>query len=204
MSRRLLVVALIFAAAVGGTAAHAQELVAPERQRAPQIQMAPHVTNALTLQPVSVILGLYSAEYEHVTSPSTTVGVGGSYFNGFPGDNSNTFKYLSSEAKVRYYPGARPFQGFSFGGTLGFVRVSDTSTRYDINGLPTGSTSESQSGVKAGFELDYGWLLGAQQKFVVALGAGAKRLFIKDFSSNGGNNVTAAYPTLRISVGFAF
>lgn len=49
----------------------------------------------------------------------------------------------------------------------------------------------------------YQWLLGLQRNFAVALGAGAKAIFIndKDFSSA---DFIARYPTARISVGYAF
>jgi hypothetical protein len=207
MFRHLFVASVAIASAADAMVALAQSTPTPMTSTTPATPAAQSIvpaTTTLTLQPVSVILGFYSAEIEHAVAPSATVGVGASYFSGFPGDNSTDFHYLSSEAKVRYYPGSRPFQGFSFGGTLGFTRVSQEQPQYDANMVQTSTTTESRTGVKAGFELDYGWLLGTEQRFVVALGAGAKRLFISDFPSNGGDKITAAYPTLRVSVGFAF
>jgi len=154
----------------------------------------------LSIQPISSIVGFYSAEYERVVGVSTTLGIGASYLDEFLGDDGNDNPhYFSTEGKFRFYPGAQPLTGFSFGGTIGYTRVSDEQASFcDVGGCT--SSRESASGPSVGFQLDYSWLLGKNQNFAVSLGAGGKRLFISDDDTNA----TLAYPTARISVGIAF
>lgn len=153
---------------------------------------------ALTIQPVQFLLGFYSAEYERAVSTATTVGVGANYFEGFFGssDAGDDPKYFSTELKVRYYPGERPLQGFSFGVSGGYVNVQP----WDLFCFDSCNRTH-RTGASAGFLLDYGWLLGRNERFAVALGAGAKRLFVH---TSEGDRVRTGYPTLRISAGLAF
>ena len=186
MLRRTLAVAPLIALAVASSTLAAQSVL-PKQQ-------------VLSVQPISSIVGFYSAEYERVVGQSLTLGLGASYLNGFVGDNSaEDPRYMSTEAKLRFYPGAQPLRGFSFGVTGGFTHVSSRTYAYCDLGTCTPDRS-SASGPSVGFQLDYGWLLGKNENFAVALGAGGKRLFINDDDTNA----TLAYPTARISVGFAF
>jgi hypothetical protein len=184
MLRLQFAVAPLVALAVASTALDAQSAI-PKQQ-------------VLSIQPISSIVGFYSGEYERVVSQSVTLGVGASYLDNFFGENSGDDPhYLSTEAKLRFYPAAQPLRGFSFGVTAGFTRVSSHETVCDFGCNTTRSTA---SGPSAGFQLDYSWLLGTKENFAVALGAGGKRLFISDQDTNA----TLAYPTARISVGMAF
>ena len=185
MLRLQFAVAPLVALALASTALEAQTAL-PKQQ-------------VLSIQPISSIVGFYSGEYERVVSQSVTLGVGASYLDNFLGDNSaDDPHYLSTEAKLRFYPGALPLRGFSFGVTAGFTRVSSHDTFCDAGGCT--NDRSSASGPSAGFQLDYSWLLGRKENFAVALGAGGKRLFISDHDTNA----TLAYPTARISVGMAF
>jgi hypothetical protein len=60
----------------------------------------------------------------------------------------------------------------------------------------------SKTSPSIGVMLEYSWLLGASKSFYIATGLGAKAVFIS--SDDFGENVTARYPTARLSVGFAF
>ena len=145
-----------------------------------------------SVQPISTMLTFYSGEAELAMSPSATIGIGGSHLGvGELGDN---FTYTSGDLKLRYYPDARAFQGFSFGASVGMTRVTASSDNTQDSGSATKPT--------VGVFLDYNWLLGASKSFYVGMGAGAKKLFI------GGDefqeSVTASYPTVRMSVGWAF
>jgi hypothetical protein len=155
---------------------------------------------AFTVQPISIIVGVYSAEFERAITPATSLGLGATYWNGFVGETDSTEpSYLSLDAKLRYYPGEQPLRGFSFGVTGGYSSVTTTDCVYDVT---IGCTSQDRrsGGPTLGFQLDYNWLLGRQQNFVVALGVGAKRLFVNDRN----DDITVAYPTARVSVGLAF
>lgn len=198
-----LVAALI---AVAPAAANAQEASGRD---------APVRTAVLSIQPISSIVGLYAAEFERRISESATFGVGATawldeYNNDdefYDDGDAPRDRYLSAEIKFRYYPGGEPLRGFSFGITGGAARL--TNDVY-LGSSTSGSSQYEQvtrTAGKVGFELDYNWLLGRDRRFAVALGAGAKRLIMSDsdrFFDYSDFLVARAYPTARLSVGFAF
>lgn len=151
----------------------------------------------LSVQPINVVLTVYTAEYERRILPSATLGVGGTYWNQ-DDDDDGDISYTSGDVKLRYYPNGRVFQGFSFGGQVGFTRISED----EVSCEGCSATSNSASGPSFGFALDYGWLLGATRSFYVGLGVGAKAVFIDDEEFS--DDVTLRYPTARVSVGYAF
>jgi hypothetical protein len=175
---RTRVLTLISAALIPFAAASAQQEVAPR--------------NVISLQPLSAVLTVYSAEYERQTSAAVTGGVGGTYWN--LGDAGDDLTYKSADVKLRYYPNGTALRGFSVGGTVGFTSISGTST--------TGA-DESASGPTLGVLLEYQWLMGVKRNFSLALGAGAKALMVKEENITSGD-FTARYPTARVSVGYAF
>ena len=179
MRNRVLILAAM--AVMPLAAASAQQVPAPA---------APH--NVISIQPLDAVLTVYSAEYEHQAGAAVTLGVGGTFVNA--GDGIDEVTYKSADLKLRYYPNGTALMGFSFGGTAGFTSVSGT----DFNGTKT-----SVSGPSLGVLLEYQWLLGVQRNFSVALGVGAKAVFVKDNEFTSDNFVTR-YPTARISVGYAF
>jgi hypothetical protein len=153
----------------------------------------------LSIQPLSAMFTVYSAEFERRVSPTMTVGFGATHWGGgFDDDEASADAgYTSGDLKVRYYPGAQPFQGFSFGAQAGLTRVTG-----DVTDNTTGESAEgSTTGPTFGVALDYGWLLGGTKSFYVGLGLGAKMLFIDEDEVD---DATLRYPTARISVGYAF
>jgi uncharacterized protein DUF3575 len=147
----------------------------------------------LSIQPITSMLTIYTGELELAMSPSATIGVGTTYWS--PDFDGEGFTYLSGDLKVRYYPDARAFQGFSFGGSVGLTRVSASSSNTQDNGSVTKPS--------IGLMLDYNWLLGANKAFYVGIGAGAKAVFINEDEFNN-QSLTFRYPTARLSVGWAF
>lgn len=148
-------------------------------------------TAVLSIQPISAMLEVFAGEAEIAMSRSATIGFGGTYWG--PYITSNDFTYVSGDVKVRYYPDAKPFEGFSFGASLGITHVSDDNQS---------SGGASATGPALGVMLDYNWLLGETKRFSVAMGLGAKTLFISDKTL--ADNATVRYPTARLSVGWAF
>lgn len=175
------VAGLITATTLIAAAAGAQSLTAPK-------------TAVISIQPLSAVFGVYSAEFERALAPTVTLGIGGSYWS--HSDDVSKTKYTSGDVKVRYYPEAHPFRGFSFGGQAGYTSVSDE-TDYGA----AGSDKTSASGPTLGVALDYSWLLGETKAFYVGLGLGAKKIFASDKDVG---NATLAYPTAHISIGYAF
>ncbi len=182
MRNRVLILAA--AALMPFAAASAQQVAAPFTPATPH--------SVISIQPINAVFTAYSAEYEHQTGAAVTFGVGGTFLNA--GDGIDEVTYKSGDLKLRYYPSGTALIGFSFGGTAGFSSVSGT----DFNGAKT-----SVSGPSLGVLLEYQWLMGLERNFSVALGIGAKAVFVKDNQFTSDNFVTR-YPTARISVGYAF
>jgi hypothetical protein len=196
-------IAIAAAALLGAVSAPlaAQQSAPPAAVTTVQAPAVVARAQALTIQPISIIVGFYSAEYERAVSRSTTLGLGAGYLDGFVGSNDPTDPtYLSVDAKVRYYPGEQPLRGFAIGVTGGYTSVTARDCNYDVNFNCVTRTNHTSGGPSLGFQLDYNWLLGRRQDFVVALGVGGKRLFINDRHGD----LTVAYPTARVSVGMAF
>lgn len=154
----------------------------------------------ISIQPLTSMFTVYTGELERKLSASWTVGVGGTFWSKGvdAGDAGGAdAKYTSGDLKLRYYPGATPFDGFSFGGQVGYTRVSGQAS----DGASGESAEGSTSGPSVGVALDYNWLLGASRSFYVGMGMGAKALFIDRDAVDG---TTVRYPTARVSIGYAF
>lgn len=169
-------------------------IVAPIATAAAQsAAVEPTPKNIISIQPLSAMFEILSAEYERKGGTTWSWGLGVTAFS--PDDDDDTTvdpEYNSGDVKFRYYPQGKALQGFSFGGSVGYAKVSEE----------TGTATTSESVGTFGVLLEYQWLLGAKKKFAVTLGAGAKKLMLDEdeFTSD----VLAAYPTARVSVGFAF
>jgi hypothetical protein len=151
-------------------------------------------SNVLSLQPLNAIFTMYSGEYERRTSRSLSFGVGATHWD--VGDDSDNLTYTSGDLKLRFYPQGAALHGFSFGGSVGFSSISATSS-FD------GTTEESVSGPSFGILIEHQWLMGASRNFAVALGVGAKAVMV-DEDEISSDDFIARYPTIRISVGYAF
>ena len=150
---------------------------------------------AVAVNALALPFGLFSAEYEAaLASPGFTLGIGGSWLT--TGDDRDSW----ISAKALYYPGERPFRGFSVGLTAGVH-----SARNDNNFVCTFGCSNVQrrtaTAPTAGVIVSYDWLLGRQEKFRVGLGAGAKRV-LRDV--NDGSPLEQVYPDGRFVIGVAF
>jgi len=149
-------------------------------------------SNVFSIQPLNAMtLTMYSAEYERRTGSALTLGVGGTHWS--LGDDD--LAYTSGDLKLRYYPQGTGLQGFSFGGSVGYTSVSANS--------PFDDSEESTSGASFGVLLEHQWLMGAGRNFAVALGVGGKAVMISEDEISS-DDFIARYPTIRISVGYAF
>lgn len=177
MKRLLLLIALGLGALLSGTSARAQAS-GPDQGNLPR-------PNLVSTNPIAAIFEFYSAEFEHSLTPIASIAITGSHFG------IDDFDYNNVDAIIRYYPGARAIRGFAFGGSVGYARVDDACY---------GCGSRSRGAFAIGVRGDYVWILGSDQRFAVAAGAGAKRLF---YSSEGDRGSTAL-PIARLSVGYAW
>lgn len=157
------------------TAATLIMAAAPAAARA-QADPLPQRINVISANPFGLLLDLFNAEYERVVTPSSTAGVGGSFY---PNDVVGESNYVNMDVFWRFYPSGRPFQDWSFGAKAGYT---------------------TNLGVGFGFDVNRSWLLGANENFYVGIGLGLKRIIA---SSN--DNGLEFVPTFRlINVGFAF
>jgi hypothetical protein len=133
--------------------------------------------NVISANPFGLLLELFNAEYERVVGESSTAGVGGSTFFGDVDD------YINADVFFRFYPSARPLEGWAFGVKAGVTSVTDVGTYAGV-----------------GFDVNHSWVLGKRDNFYVGVGVGMKRLF------GGGDELGLEFiPTIRIiNVGIAF
>ncbi|HET7449737.1 MAG TPA: hypothetical protein VFJ78_04015 [Gaiellaceae bacterium] len=192
MRRSPFVVALIVVAGPLG----AQQLTGPDVGSKPvQASVAVRPAQSLSVNPIGIAAGFYSAEFERRVSTNATLSIGGSYFD--LGDGFAQVSYLAGDLRGRFYP-RRALDGLSIGGSVGVIRTG-TSTS-DPNG-GGGYVQKYKSGVTLGTTVEHSWLLGERENFMFSLGGGFKRVILF-----GGKepNVETFYPTLRTSFGVLF
>src|SRR5688572_10159022 len=143
--------------------------------------------NAISANPFGLLLELFNAEYERRLSESSSIGLGGSYFNNAPDEfdpESSDVDYTNVDVFYRYYPQGRALEGWAFGGKVGLTKVPDQGTYFGY-----------------GFDVNRTWLLGKKNNFYVGIGVGLKKLVGTSEESFDLEYV----PTFRIvNIGFAF
>jgi hypothetical protein len=147
------------------------------------------------INPVGLPFDIATVELETAVAPGITLGGTGSYID--VGDP----KFTTGEFKVRYYPGEVVLRDFSVGATVGFTHFSN---KVDLTtpGGPTQSR-ETLDAPTVGIIVDYNWLYGRQQHFLIGTGIGAKRV-LASAGERDRVDIDRAVFTLRLIVGFAF
>ncbi len=139
--------------------------------------------NVLSANPFLLLMEWFNAEYERAVTDAATVGVSMATISR-DNDDDEGVRYSSMDLIWRYYPQGIPFDGWSFGASLGVTRVSSQGTHAGI-----------------GFDVNRSWLMGANDNFYIGVGIGLKRLLGASFE----NDELVFIPTLRlVNVGFAF
>lgn len=137
--------------------------------------------------PFGLPADVFTLEFENAVASGITVGAVGSYI-----DLDHT-RYTTADFKVRYYPGDVVLRGFAVGASAGVTRYSKL----------VDQTRQSLSAPTLGILLDYNWLLGRSEHFLVGTGIGAKRILASE-SERRRANVDYATLTGRLILGFAF
>jgi len=164
------------AASLVGTAAHAQSSRPSDNS----------IAGLVSINPFAIILGGINAEGEMPLSSDISLGVAGTYFPGSASFFDKGEHYGTFDAKLHFYPQERTPRGFSVALTAGTV-----SYRFSKD-------DELTSGATLGFEADYNWLMGRNERFIVGTGLGVRRVLA---SGNKGDDII---PALRFQIGYAF
>jgi hypothetical protein len=118
-------------------------------------------TSYIGINPLGIPFDIFSVEVESGIAQGMTLGGNASH------TEIDDKRYSSGDFKFRYYPSEIVLKGFSIGASAGLLRYSD----IDGNGLR--QTIDSPT---VGLLLDYNWMLGATQRFIVGTGIAAKRI----------------------------
>jgi hypothetical protein len=177
---------------------------------------------------LAIPFGIVSFDYEHVVgSGGVTMGLGGLHTFTVDDEGDGPFwwngRLTWAQAKVKYYPSERSLRGLAVGLTAGIVQESEyfyDYLPYDPNNPPTQPPRRirrSETAPTLGVVVDYNWLLGRSERFLVGIGVGAKRVLKDvddDYDCCAIYNLTQpqrypsplqqVYPDGRFTVGFAF
>ena len=147
-------------------------------------QAAPRYEQVFSANPFLLILLWFNAEYERTVSESSTLGVGGGYLSVEDDVTEQDEEYMNADLFWRFYPGARPFDGWAFGTKIGLTRIPEEGTFFGF-----------------GFDINRSWLLGANDNFYVGVGFGLKRLV----GAGDRDLELEVIPTVRlVNIGWAF
>ena len=176
---------LLLLLAVSAVPAGAQVRDAAQRARVP----IPYRTY-VAINPMLVPFDIGSVEMESGVAQGITVGGALSYAD------LNGDRYVSGDVKARYYPSEIVLRGFSLGLSAGYLR-------YEPEKASDALRRERLSAPTLGVVTDYNWMLGGTRRFVVGVGAAAKRVLAAS-SERERVGIGQAYVTTRFVVGLAF
>jgi hypothetical protein len=139
------------------------------------------------INPLGLPADIGTLEIENAVAQGITVGAAGSYI-----DVSDS-RFTTLEFKLRYYPGDVVLRGWSVGATAGSTRFSNI-----VDG-----NRETLVAPTIGLIVDYNWLLGRSEHFLIGTGGGAKRVLASEDARERAH-VDRAVFTARLIVGVAF
>jgi hypothetical protein len=139
--------------------------------------------------PLGLPANVFTLELENAVTSGISLGAVGSYID------FNHSRFTTADVKVRYYPSEVVLRGFAIGVSAGVTRYS--------NVVGDSAVRQSLSAPTAGILLDYNWLLGRSERFLVGTGIGAKRILASE-SERRRAHVDYATVTTRLILGFAF
>src|SRR5688500_3299895 len=156
----------------------------------------PVQSNVLAINPFGFLFQWYNIEYERAFSSTASWSVGVGNISIGDDDDDEEIDYTSADVRLRYYPSAEAPTKFAAGISFGYSRVTEDDRR-------DGTLVEREfDAVSVGLDLGYSWLLGRTRQFFIGAGIGAKRVF--PIGDDGDDDKTYGYPTVRLSMGYAF
>ncbi len=159
----------------------------------------PGVQNLVSFNPFLAAFGWYSGEYERVINDQFTFGIGGSYVQLDEDDDDKT-TYGGGDVFIRLFPQLGAPSGLFFAGQLGFRNITDTYTVGFFG--PSETIEESYTWMAAGFSIGFTYLFGANENYVVSVGAGVTKLL---GDPDEASDLSTTLPTIRlVNLGFGF
>lgn len=178
-----------------------------------QARQIPAYRSLVGFNPLGIPFDVISIEGETALQQGITVGGAASYVAWDDDDCegcSGGERFTSADLKFRYYPGEVVLRGLSVGLSLGLTKYSERlgpdcsiDPRPCQTPGPVPTTRESITSPTIGVLVDYNFLLGAQRRFLVGTGVGAKRLLNRDTDIRN-FDPPRAYPFARFAIGLAF
>ncbi len=156
----------------------------------------PIQNNVLSINPFGFLFQWYNLEYERAFSSTASWAAGVGHIQLGDDDDDREVGYTSADIRLRYYPSAEAPTKFSAGISFGYSHVNDDDRE-------SGTLVEREfDALSVGLDLGYSWLLGRTRQFLIGTGIGAKRVF--PIGDDGDDDKTYGYPTVRLSMGYAF
>ena len=156
----------------------------------------PIQNNVLSINPFGFLFQWYNLEYERAFSSTASWAAGVGHIQLGDDDDDREVGYTSADIRLRYYPSAEAPTKFSAGISFGYSHVNDDDRE-------SGTLVEREfDALSVGLDLGYSWLLGRTRQFFIGTGIGAKRVF--PIGDDGDDDKTYGYPTVRLSMGYAF
>jgi len=141
------------------------------------------------INPLGIPFEIVSVEFEAALHDAFTLAANFSYFS------PDEFTRSSFEIKGRLYPNERAPRAFSVGFGLGAV---NTRENVFVDGV---EVKQDKTYPSIGVYVDYNWLLGKRDRFMVGTGFGAKRIL---GDSDDFEDAPFVYGTARFLIGVAF
>lgn len=154
--------------------------------------------STIAADPLGLPFDIFSLEFESAVANGITLGGLGSYTN-FQGTGIGKTRYQTLEVGGHYYPGEVVLRGFSLGFNVGYTWFRRDTT---ITGPPA-SDHTTLGAPTVGLDVNYNWMLGPLQRFLIGMGVGAKRVLASE-DARKAVGVGRAYPTARFVMGLAF
>jgi hypothetical protein len=148
-------------------------------------------TTYIGFNPVGLPADIGTVEVESGIAAGVTLGAVASYID--VSDN----RFTTFDFKARYYPAGVVLRGASVGATFGYTRFAN---RVTTNSVDERRTLDAPT---LGIVLDYNWIYGFNQHFLIGTGVGAKRV-LASASARDTAHVDRAVVTARLIIGFAF
>ncbi|MCA9562752.1 MAG: DUF3575 domain-containing protein [Myxococcales bacterium] len=150
--------------------------------------------NTITIDPLPLIFGVLSLEYERAVAPAVSIYAGPSINFGTSVDDPDSAFGLGLDMGARFFPWGKAPEGFFIAADFGVAYASATDGETD--------TSASAVAYAVGGSIGYTFLIA--DVFDLSLGVGAQYADFEIKVANDSIGFSGVLPTLRLALGAAF